>query len=144
MFILMNQMDMKKFVLFFAVLLMGLAVIACTDDGGGKSDYAEALIGTWKAEKVEYYEDGKLDETEYPDGGEYYVIFTETQMILEEGRYTERLRYELKGKDLTFYDEDGDAYSGKIKKLTRKELVLVVVEDPEDDSYAILYGTRVD
>ena len=140
----MNQMDMKKFVMFFAVLLMGLAVVACTDDGGGNSDYGEALIGTWQVDKGEYYELGKLEESVDAGNYEAYIIFTESgQVILREEGYSETMRYELKGKKLTFYDTD-DFTSGEIKKLTRKELVLSVVEDSEDDSYTVFYCTRVD
>lgn len=149
----MSSMKKLRYILFTALLFLGVTTLfsACQKDG---DDFSESnLIGTWKSVKSDYqvYIDGKLfdsgtetDQGEttitFVKGGTIYVTGYDLEADGEEGhRYTDTGTWLLSGKQLSILytnDETGetdDVVVVTIEKLTAKELVVSSSEEETMD-----------
>lgn len=120
------------------MLAMGM-VVACSsddddDEGGAGAGGSQSVIGSWRLQKVIYYENGKIDEVddytgrEPEDGHDNYLFITETTLtysvdregketksypisigdgllIFKGGAWTQTFMFE--GASLVLGDEDG-------------------------------------
>lgn len=110
---------MKKILLLFAILFLGIGVFSsCNKDNGGSKS---SLIGTWKLVKIENYdEDGNLKNTsEQPYTRT--LTFTESMVTVNEKGYTRSANYA--------YDKDSKRLvlgmvSHLVMKLTTTELAI--------------------
>lgn len=126
---------MKK-LLYAAMLLLGVGIMAVSCKKDNSENYENAILGEWAVVKVETYENGKLTETFTPtDKQKMSIIFNKNGKITtmeyyngETDSYTDD--YSISGKMLTV---DGD--SMEIKKLTKTELVLYLVDGNDELRY---------
>ena len=134
---------MKK-LLYAAMLLLGVGIMAVSckkDDGISTKEYANAIVGEWKLNKMEFYENGKLKGTQTATDKENAVlIFTDTGKVTtietDDGK-THTYVYDYTVVDNYLY-LDGDKCL--IKKMTKRELVLSFTYDDEEER---AYLTRV-
>lgn len=130
---------MKKYLLLFAVMLMGLC--ACEKENG--SDTSGNLEGSWDAYKGELLFDGKtierIDASMPHSGIETRLTFSDGHVTIEDEDGTEYYPYTYANKTITL-----TAYfipiQMKVKKLTSSELHLeipTVSYDPELDGEVV-------
>ena len=131
---------MKKIIYFLLIALFCGAFVSCSkdgdgDNGGNGSSYEELIVGEWTLVK-EYY-DGEYD---YYDEGEYGMIFKKngTGYGIEDGYRDEEFEWEINGSSL--YVTDGYyETTAKIKKLSKKELVVDVYDEYDDEEWTSYY-----
>jgi len=126
------------------MLLLGLGIMAVSckkDEGISTKEYADAIVGEWKVEKMESYKDGKLSETEISTEEHHTtLIFRANGKMTTVDTYkgktdTYDYDYVLSGKTVSVA---GDDY--EIRKLTRKEMVWSLTYKTEEER---VYFSRV-
>ena len=139
---------MKRLV-FVSLLFFGMCIFlsSCSKE----ENYSALIIGKWKSELFEEYEDGVLDDIDYENNEDVYLTFDNSGQVLHElqyirsGYYTsETFKYTISGNRLyfTFEDED-DNECYEIVKLTSSELVIYDLEDDYPYDYDLWHLSRV-
>ena len=124
---------MKKIFYLLLIALFCGAFVSCSkdDDGNDVANYEELIVGEWTFVK-EYY-DG---EYYYYDEGELNITFKSngTGYEEEDGYREDQFKWEIDGSNL--YMSDGYyETTAKIKKLSKKELVVHVYDEYDDEEW---------
>ena len=129
-----------KRILFAAVLLLGLSMLTTSCyEGNDENNYAKNIVGSWRSDRVEYFLDGKLVNTDIPNV-DYLIVFTNDGYTYCTDEPNFKLPYVINGDVLQF------GTMCKIIKLTKdkmelEESLLSLFDENSDKS--ITYYTKV-
>ena len=99
-----------------------------------ESEYAKYIVGSWKVDKVEYYVNGKLEDT-YDENLDYYYVFTNNGYAYTSNAPNDKVRYSISGNKLTLNGE-----VGYIRMMTKTKMEL---EDRGYGDKEVTYLTKI-
>ena len=120
---------------FGMMLLIVTSVLMISCSSGSTDKNAKTILGEWVDVKIETYRDGELIRTKVIENHDYYTYYDTGQAIVENPNgYIEFSSYTVQG-NLIVVNVGGYVNVGIIKKLTKKELIIITGGDNETWQY---------